>query len=128
MNSNETTAIEDVGGILDIVGNRAFLRLDGYLPGPDDVQVTTQQVRDNDLRILAFKRPNGKLTVVLSNRSFQPHTFHIATGLEGATFKGFRYTPKDAGTNCQGVELGTLAGGTISPQLNDLTWEFWEQQ
>src|ERR1700754_1197697 len=50
MNTNENTAFEDVGGILDIVGNRAFLRLDGYLPGPDDVQVTTQQVRDNDLR------------------------------------------------------------------------------
>jgi transcription termination factor Rho len=50
MNTNENTAIEDVGGILDIVGNRAFLRIDGYLPGPDDVQVTTQQVRDNDLR------------------------------------------------------------------------------
>jgi len=50
MNSNDTTAIEDVGGILDIVGNRAWLRIDGYLPGPDDVQVSTAQVREHDLR------------------------------------------------------------------------------
>jgi len=88
----------------------------------------TEDVRDNDLRILAFKKPDGKLTIVLSNRSFAPHTFHIDTGLTGATFKGYRYTPKEAGTNCQGVDIGTLTGGTISPQLADLTWEFWEQQ
>ena len=88
----------------------------------------TEEVRDNDLRILAFKKPDGKLTIVLSNRSFAPHTFHIDTGLTGATFKGYRYTPKDAGTNCQGVDIGTLTGGTISPQLADLSWEFWEQQ
>ena len=50
MNSNDNTAFEDVGGILDIVGNRAFLRADGYLPGPDDVPVTTVQIRDHDLR------------------------------------------------------------------------------
>jgi hypothetical protein len=92
-----------------------------------DVDVQ-EDVRDNDLRIFAFKKPNGKLTVVLSNRSFAPHTFHIHTGLEGATFKGFRYTPKDAGTDCQGVELTARTGETISPTLDDLTWEFWEQE
>jgi hypothetical protein len=90
-----------------------------------DVKEDTQ---DNDLRILAFKRPNGKLTVVLSNRSFAPHTFHIDTGLQNATFKGYRYTPHEAGPNFQGVELPPLTGGTISPQLADETWEFWEQQ
>lgn len=50
MNTNNNTEFEDVGGILDIVNNRAFLRVDGYLPGPDDVQVTTTQVRDSGLR------------------------------------------------------------------------------
>ncbi len=88
-----------------------------------------EDVRDPDLRILAFKKPDGKLTIVLSNRSFKPHTFHLATGLDGATFKGFRYTPKDAGDDCKGVEIATpLTGGTISPTLQDMTWEFWEQQ
>jgi O-glycosyl hydrolase len=83
---------------------------------------------DNDLRIMAFKRPNGKLTIVLSNRSFTEHTFKIATGLQGATFKGYRYNPDDAGQDSMGVPCGTLAGGTITPKLADMTWEFWEQQ
>ena len=83
---------------------------------------------DSDLRILAFKKPNGKLTIVLSNRSFSSQTFKVATGLEGATFKGCRYTPDEAGNNCQGVDIGILQGPAISPRLGDLSWEFWEQQ
>ena len=87
-----------------------------------------EATRDPDLRILAFKKPDGKLTIVLSNRSFHEHTFNIVTGLSGATFKGFRYTPDAAGVNFAGVKIGTLNGGTLSPRLTDLTWEFWEQQ
>jgi len=85
-------------------------------------------VQDKDLRIFAFTKPDGKLTIVLSNRSFRDHIFHINTGLNDAAFKGYRYTPKVAGDNCMGVPLGVLKGETISPKLNDLTWEFWEQQ
>jgi hypothetical protein len=99
-----------------------------HMPWDCQAVAVDEEVRDNDLRILAFKKPNGKLTVVVSNRSFAPHTFHIDTGLAGATFKGYRYTPMDAGTDCQGTDAGTLIGGTISPQLEDLSWEFWEQQ
>lgn len=99
-----------------------------HMPWDCQAVDVTEDVRDNDLRILAFKKPDGKLTVVVSNRSFAPHTFHIDTGLTGATFKGYRYTPHDAGDNCMGVDAGTLTGGTISPKVDDLTWEFWEQQ
>ena len=87
-----------------------------------------EEMRDPDLRLLAFKKPDGKLTVVLSNRSFKEHTFNVATGLKGATFKGFRYTPDEAGKQCMGVEIGILKNESFSPKLNDLTWEFWEQQ
>ena len=66
--------------------------------------------------------------VVLANRSFAEHTFRVDTGLTNATFKGFRYTPEDAGKDCMGVEIGALKGGRISPKLADMTWEFWEQQ
>jgi len=83
---------------------------------------------DNDLRILVFKKPDGKLTVVLSNRSFAPHAFRVATGLPGAKFKGYRYTPDEAGEDCKGKEIGTLAGPVITPLVGDLSWEFWEQQ
>jgi transcription termination factor Rho len=37
-------------GILDIVGNRAYLRAEGYLPGPDDVTVPQRMIRDHGLR------------------------------------------------------------------------------
>ena len=39
-----------VTGILDIVGDRAFVRADGYLPGPDDTPVPMSLVRSQDLR------------------------------------------------------------------------------
>ncbi|AXB46983.1 transcription termination factor Rho [Amycolatopsis albispora] len=37
-------------GILDIVRNRAQVRADGYLPGPDDVPISQKVVRDLGLR------------------------------------------------------------------------------
>nr|WP_281068394.1 transcription termination factor Rho [Amycolatopsis magusensis] len=37
-------------GILDIVRNRAQVRADGYLPGPDDVTISQKVVRDLGLR------------------------------------------------------------------------------
>lgn len=99
-----------------------------HMPWDCRAVTVTEESRDNDLRILAFKKPDGKLVVVLSNRSFHEHTFHIATGLSGATFKGWRYSPDEAGGDFMGVELGPMKGGTISPKLDDLTWEFWEEQ
>lgn len=103
----------------------SFIR---HMPWNCQAVDVTEELRDNDLRILAFKKPDGKLTVVLSNRSGSPHIFHVTTGLQNAAFKGFRYTPKDAGTNCEGEPLDALQGGIISPQVPDRTWEFWEQQ
>ncbi len=88
----------------------------------------TEEVYDNDLRILAFRRPNGKLSIVLSNRSFGPHTSTSIRAGNGATFNGYRYTPNDAGADCRGVELPALTGRIISPKLDDLSWEFWEEQ
>jgi hypothetical protein len=90
--------------------------------------VVKEAKQDPDLRILAFKKPNGKLTVVLANRSFREHTFQLNAGLPDATFKGFRFTPDNAGVNCQGVEIGTLSGASLSPVVPDMAWEFWEQQ
>jgi transcription termination factor Rho len=39
-----------VNGLLDIVDDRAWLRADGYLPGPDDIAVSTAQLRSLGLR------------------------------------------------------------------------------
>jgi transcription termination factor Rho len=49
---NPTTEAADVAvdALLDIVDDRAWLRADGYLPGPGDIPVARQQVRQLGLR------------------------------------------------------------------------------
>ncbi|MFF3568012.1 transcription termination factor Rho, short form [Nocardia jiangxiensis] len=39
-----------VTGILDITGNHAALRVEGYLPGPNDIHVPPRLIREYDLR------------------------------------------------------------------------------
>jgi transcription termination factor Rho len=39
-----------VNGILDMAGDRGFLRADGYLPGPEDVRAAPNLVREHGLR------------------------------------------------------------------------------
>src|SRR5438067_2338265 len=39
-----------VAGILDIVGNRGFVRAEGYLPGPGDIPVPQALIRGHHLR------------------------------------------------------------------------------
>ena len=83
---------------------------------------------DANARLLAFKKPDGKITVVVSNRTSQPRAFDIATGVEAASWKGFRYTPDEAGRATMGVAVGTQTGSRLHPELPSLSWEFWEQQ
>ncbi len=60
----QNDADRPVTGILDIVDNRAFVRLDGYLPGPDDVHVPLPLVRKHHLRrgdtVTGRVRPAGQ--------------------------------------------------------------------
>lgn len=92
------------------------------------VEVTESDSSDDDLRIMAFVRPNDKLTVVVSNRCYVPHTFRIDTARPERTFRGHRYTPDNAGMDCHGTYIGTLKGPQITPLVPDLAWEFWEEQ
>lgn len=83
---------------------------------------------DKRARILAFRRPNGKLTIVVSNRSTTAErAFDIDTGLENAKWQGFRFTPYEAGPDTMGVPVGTLDGPQLKPTLPPQSWEFWEQ-
>lgn len=62
-------------GILDISRNRAFLRADGYLPGPDDVTVSTGLVREHDLRrgdLVSGRAQDGRLVAVDSVNGRRP--------------------------------------------------------
>ena len=47
---SEDDVLLPVGGLLDILENYAFQRTGGYLPGPNDVYVSLQQVRRYGLR------------------------------------------------------------------------------
>jgi transcription termination factor Rho len=47
---SEDDVLLPVGGLLDILESYAFLRTGGYLPGPNDVYVSLQQVRRYGLR------------------------------------------------------------------------------
>jgi hypothetical protein len=94
----------------------------------DSVAVAVDETRyDADARVFAFLRPNGKLTVVLSNRKPGEHAFDIATGRK-AVWHGFRYTPDNAGERTLGVAVGAQTGLRLRPVLPRLSWEFWEEQ
>ena len=86
-----------------------------------------ESVFDDDLRVFAFVRPNGKLSVVVANRCSTSHSFHIQSGRANARFRGFRYTPANSGTDCTGVTLDRTEGSDFRTTLPDLSWEFWEE-
>ncbi|MGH3923139.1 MAG: transcription termination factor Rho, partial [Pseudonocardiaceae bacterium] len=48
--SHKEGSLQPLTGILDIVDNRAFVRTDGYLPGPRDAHVSLGLVREHGLR------------------------------------------------------------------------------
>ncbi len=80
-------------------------------------------------RVLAFKRPNQKVTVAVSNSlPHESHTVEIKTGLPAGNWKGVRYTPFERGDQTRGVPVGEQHSDTLSLSLPPLSWEFWEQQ
>jgi hypothetical protein len=101
-----------------------------HMPWDSRVVGVGETIPANKSRILAYKKPDGKLTIVLANRTPKDQTIRVETGLKNAdtVFKGYRYTPDEAGPGTRGVEIGKLRGGVITPTLKGLSWEFWEQQ
>ena len=85
------------------------------------INVREDQVRRSQ-RIMAYKTPEGKLTIVVTNRSKEPFTFHIDTGLD-ATFAGYRYTSSE-----RDVPVGKAQGKVIAPTLVGQSIEFWAQE
>ncbi len=71
--SNEES-VYPVGGIVDVVGNNAFLRTDGYAPSPDDLHIPPALLKQFGLRrgdeIVGAARPRDERPVGRSdNRS-----------------------------------------------------------
>ena len=96
----------------------------------DSVAVDVKEAKyEPEGRIFAFKKPDGKLTIVLSNRSQQERKFDIDTGLAaGTVWDGVRYTPDDAGKDTMGVPNGTSTGQRLAPTLAPQSWQFWMQR
>lgn len=99
-----------------------------HMPWNSTVLKVEEAKSDPDMRILAFKRPDGKEVIVVSNRSGKSFTFDIDTGLANPTFTGFRYTPTDAGEGFLGKPIGGMSGRTLKVAVADLTWEFWVEK
>ncbi len=87
-----------------------------------------ETVQDPDLRVFAFRKPDGLRTIVVANRSFSDHTFHIRlASSQNTSFNGYRYTPDQPGPDSRGVPVGNLPGNQLSPKVPDRAWEFWEE-
>lgn len=99
-----------------------------HMPWDCRVVEVQEDVFDDDMRILAYKRPDGKLVIMLSNRCFKDYTFKIDTGLQGQTFQGYRYTPDETGEDYRGVPVGAKKGDDLEIAVPDLAWEFWIEQ
>jgi hypothetical protein len=96
----------------------------------DSVALTVAEGKfDPRARIFAFKRPDNKLTVVVANRSpGSERAFTVNTGVaDSATWRGYRYTPDEAGPDTRGVAIGTATGATLQTKLAPRSWEFWTQ-
>jgi Glycosyl hydrolase family 30 beta sandwich domain len=98
------------------------------LPWDSTVVTVDESNYAADARILAFRRPNGKLTVVVSNRTASERAFTISTSRPGSAWHGYRYTPDEAGSGTLGVFVGESTGPTLQPVLPRLSWEFWEER
>ncbi len=99
------------------------------LPWDSTVLTTDEGPTLAKARHLVVRRPDGRLTVVVANRSADdPQTFRIATGITGGTWKGWRYTPDEAGPDTRGVPIGSVTGAILEPVLPPRSWEFWDQE
>ncbi len=99
-----------------------------HMPWDCKVIDITEQTYNKDARVFAFVRPNGKRTIVVSNRSGKDYTFKLKTGIDKAKWKGYRYTPWERGKNTMGVDAGKQKGKELVVTLPHLSWEFWEEQ
>jgi transcription termination factor Rho len=73
-----------VNGLLDIVDDRAWLRAEGYLPGPDDIAVSPAHVRSLGLR------RGDHVTGIAQVSGRRPATLHLDTVNGGDPDQAFR--------------------------------------
>jgi hypothetical protein len=95
-----------------------------HMPWDCKVLDLTENSYNKDARIFAFEKPDGKRTIVVSNRTGKDYTFKINTGNKGR-WQCHRYTPWERGENSLGVKTEEQKGNEIVTELPHLCWEFW---
>jgi hypothetical protein len=95
-----------------------------HMPWDCKVLDLTENNYNKDARIFAFEKPDGKRTIVVSNRTGKNYTFKINTGKKG-NWQCHRYTPWERGENTMGVKTEKQTGNEIVTELPHLCWEFW---
>jgi hypothetical protein len=97
-----------------------------HMPWNCKVLDITEKNYNKDARIFAYEKPNGKRTIVVSNRTGNTYTFKLNT-VEKGRWQCYRYTPWERGENTRGIIAGKQKGTEIVTELPHLCWEFWEE-
>ena len=98
------------------------------MPWNSKVLDIAEKSYNKDARVLAFVKPNGKRTIVVSNRTGKDYTYKLNTRMDHAKWVGYRYSPFERGKNTMGIAIGKTKGKIITLTLPHLSWEFWEEQ
>ena len=97
-----------------------------HMPWDCKVLDITEKKYNKDARIFAYEKPDGKRTIVVSNRTGGKYTFRLTTGMKGK-WQCYRYSPWERGENSMGLKTGEQKGNEIITELPHLSWEFWEE-
>lgn len=97
-----------------------------HMPWDCKVLEISENTYNKDARVFAFEKPNGKRTIVVSNRTGKSYTFKLNTS-ETGRWQCYRYSPWERGENTLGIPAGKKKGNEIITELPHLCWEFWEE-
>lgn len=93
-----------------------------YMPWNSVRHQVVEDEERGDNRIMAWKNPNGKFVIAVTNRSDEWFEFRIA--LDGKrSFTGHRYD-----MNNQDNELAMQSGETLTAQVKPWSIDFWVEQ
>jgi hypothetical protein len=99
-----------------------------HMPWDSVVLSVSESPMDKDARVLAFRKPDGAMVIVVSNHTTAELDVEIEAGKPDATFRGFRYTPDSAGPSGYGRPVGRRRGNDLRTTLPDRSWEFWVEE
>jgi hypothetical protein len=97
-----------------------------HMPWDCKVLDITESNYNEDARVFAYEKPDGKRVIVVSNRTGEDYTFKLNTGDKGK-WQCYRYTPWERGEKTMGILTEKQKGREIITVLPHLSWEFWEE-